>query len=73
MGLEKVNQVVVSSEVDQVNITGIDTNDVYFLAMRGITSEDDLMQIIPTADIGIIANEYIVVPDKFALQSIGIH
>jgi hypothetical protein len=45
MGLEKVNQVVVSSEVDQVNITGIDTNDVYFLAMRGITSEDDLMQM----------------------------
>ena len=45
MGLEKVNQVVVSSEVDQVNLTGIDTNDVYLVAMRGVTSEDDAMQM----------------------------
>ena len=45
MALEKVNQVVVSSEVDQVNLTGIDTNDVYLVAMRGVTSEDDAMQM----------------------------
>ena len=45
MSLEKVNQVVVSSDVDQVNITGIDTNDVYLVAIRGITSENDAMQM----------------------------
>lgn len=45
MGLEKVSQVVVSSNVAQVNLTGIDTNDVYLVAMRGITSEDDGMQM----------------------------
>ena len=36
MGLEKVNQVVVSSDVSQINLTGIDTNDVYLVAMRGV-------------------------------------
>tara|TARA_Y100000589_G_C27137129_1_gene623045 strand:+ start:1104 stop:1631 length:528 start_codon:yes stop_codon:yes gene_type:complete len=41
MGLEKVNQVVVSSDVAHVNLTGIDTNDVYLVAIRGMTSDND--------------------------------
>ena len=45
MALEKVSQVVVSSDVGVINLTGIDTNDVYLVAMRGVTSDVDAMQM----------------------------
>ena len=45
MALEKVNQVVVSSDVAQINLTGIDTNDVYLVAMRGVKPDTHAYQM----------------------------